>query len=222
MTSTETPEVMLLRGRFRGLSDATRARITEYAPTFLTEFTVVASQIVVYKLAAHFLGKEGFSEFAVARRAISTVYPVALLGFGVGLPRYIAISAGQDLAERRDRFFGATLWCVGAVTAILLALINLMPSRFAYLVYGSVSYEALAFPASLLIAGLILHAVVYSYFRGHLRMARANWLQFANLAAVPLLGFLGGPRDVGAFLKELDCFPSSSLSSDFFLLRGNR
>jgi O-antigen/teichoic acid export membrane protein len=203
MATAETPKVQLLRERFPCVSGATWEQIRQYAPTFLTEFTVMASQIVVYKLAAHFLGKEGFSEYAVARRAISIVYPVALLGFGVGLPRYIAISAGGDAAGRRDRFYGATLWCVGAAAAILLTLINLTPSSFAYLVYGSTSYKALAFPVSLIIAGLILHAVVYSYFRGHLLMARANILQFVNLAAVPLLGFFGAPHDVGAVLRRI-------------------
>jgi len=194
---------MPLRGMFLRLSDASVAQIREYGPTFLTEFAVMASQIVVYKLAAHYLGKEGFSEYAVARRTISTVCPIALLGFGIGLPRYLAISAGEDLAGRRDRIFGATLWCVGAAAAILITLTNLMPSSFAYLIYGSASYKALAFPVSLITGGLILHAVVYSYFRGHMLMARANILQFTNLAVVPLLGFLGVSHDVGAVLKRI-------------------
>jgi O-antigen/teichoic acid export membrane protein len=203
MATIETPKVMPLRERFRWVSDATWVQIKEYAPTFLTEFAVIGSQIVVYKLAAHFLGKEGFSEYAVARRAISTIYPVALLGFGVGLPRYIAISTKADVAGRRDRFFGATLWCVGVAATILITLINLMPSSFAYIVYGNASYKALAFPVSLIIGGLIFHAVVYSYFRGHMLMARANVLQFVNLAVVPLLGFYAVSHDVGAVLRRI-------------------
>jgi O-antigen/teichoic acid export membrane protein len=203
MTITETPKAMLLREIFPWLSDATRVQITEYAPTFLTEFAVMASQIVVYKLAAHYLGNQGFSEYAVARRAISTIYPVGLLGLGVALPRYIAISAGDDEAGLRDRFFGATLWCVGVSAAIIVGLISLMPSGFAYLIYGNNSYRSLARPIGMVIAGLLLHALAYSYFRGHLHMARANILQLANLGVVPVLAFFVGFRSVGVVLERI-------------------
>ena len=197
---------MLLRERFPRLSDAARAQITEYAPTFLTEFTVMASQIVVYKLAAHFLGKEGFSEYAVARRAVSTIYPLALLGFGVALPRYIASCVGQQGPGRRDLFFAATLWCVGGAAAILIAAINLMPSLFAYLAFGNSTYRGLVRPISLIIAGLTLHAIAYSYFRGRLLMRKANILQLVNLAIIPLLSFWLGSHEVSAVLTKIGLF----------------
>ncbi len=202
MATVETPNVVAERSRAGWLSEVARAQIKEYAPTFLTEFAVMASQIVVYKLAAYFLGKQGFSEYAVARRAISTAYPIALLGFGVGLPRYIAISKAEERGEQGNRFFGATLWCVGSVAVLLVSLINLLPSRAAYLIYGNESYKAFAFPVSLIVFGLVLHAVVYSYFRGHLLMGRANFLQFTNLAIVPLLGFVG-TQDAVAVLTRI-------------------
>jgi O-antigen/teichoic acid export membrane protein len=203
MGTIETPKLMLLRGIFPRLSDITRAQITEYAPTFLTEFAVMAGQIVTYKLAAYYLGKEGFSEYAVARRAVSTLYPIALLGFGVALPRFIALSPGEHETGRRDRFFGATLWCVGAAATILIAFMNIIPSTFAYLVYGNASYRSLTLPVSLIIAALSLHTVVYSYFRGHMLMARANILQFTNLAFVPALGFFVTAHNVEAVLTRI-------------------
>jgi len=203
MATIETPKAMQLGGIFPRLSDATRTQITEYAPTFLTEFTVMVSQIVVYKLAAHYLGNQGFSEYAVARRAISTIYPLGLLGLGIALPRYIAISVREDEAGLRGRFFGATLWCVGLSAAIIVGLINLMPSGFAYLIYGNGSYKSLARPIGMIIAGLLLHALAYSYFRGHLHMARANILQLANLGVVPVLAFFMGFRSVATVLERI-------------------
>jgi O-antigen/teichoic acid export membrane protein len=203
MAATETSRVIGLRERFPRVSHATWSQFKEYAPTFLTEFIVMASQIIVYKLAAHYMGKLGFSEYALARRAISTVLPLGLLGFGIALPRYIAISEGPNAASLRGRYFGASLWCVGLSAALIVGLINLMPSAFAYLVYGNVAYTFLSRPIGMIIAALLLHALAYSYFRGHLYMARANILQLANLGVVPALAFLMGTRSVGTVLERI-------------------
>ena len=62
-----------------GLAEDVVKQGPEYASTFITQFADLACQILAYKLAARFLGKQGFSEYAVARRAISTIYPVSLL-----------------------------------------------------------------------------------------------------------------------------------------------
>lgn len=206
MATVDTPKVMLPREMFPWLTRTAWNHVCEYAPTFLTEFAVMACQIVTYKLAAHFLGKQGFSEYAVARRAISTIYPVGLLGLGVALPRYIAISSESGGAGLCDRFYGVALRCIGLTMCLIFALINFMPSKFAYLIYGDASYKALAVPISMVLTGLILHAIVYSYFRGHLLMNRANILQFANLGTVPLLAFLPGDRSLEAILRNIGLF----------------
>lgn len=206
MATIETSKGMLLRGVFPWVSDGAWEQVREYAPTFLTEFAVMASQVVSYKLAAHFLGKQGFSEYAVARRAISTIYPVGLLGLGVALPRYIAISATREEATLQDRFFSATLWCVGPSLVLVFALINLMPSKFAYVIFSNASYRSLTTPISMIIVGLTLHALAYAYFRGHLLMRRANIFQFVNLGIAPPLAFFLGDRSVAGVLGRIGLF----------------
>jgi O-antigen/teichoic acid export membrane protein len=202
MATVETPKIVAGRSRAGWLSEGARAQIKEYAPTFLTEFAVMASQIVAYKLAAYFLGKQGFSEYAVARRIVATMYPLALLGFGVALPRYVAACV-RPQTDTRDRFLSATMWCVGAASALLLVTINLAPSTFAFLVFGSSGYSGLVFPISLIIVGLTIHGAVYSYFRGRLLMKSANTLQFMNLAVAPPLCFLFGSRAVAPVLTRI-------------------
>src|SRR5580698_2591321 len=109
MATTETPKAMLLRGMFPWLSEGTWMQMKAYAPTFLTEFTVMASQIVVYKLAAYFFTRDSFSEYAVARRTISLLYPPILLGLGVALPRYAGHANGVSNPQRSLRYYGAAL-----------------------------------------------------------------------------------------------------------------
>jgi len=155
----------------------------------VTEFTVLACQLLTYKLAAHFLGKTGFAEYAVARRTISILYPIVLLGLGVGLPRYVAIAAGRGDQEAKARYMGATLLCVGVSALACVALLSAFGSSLAYLFFGSREYASLLFPLSLVVAGTALHAVVYSYFRGTLDMRSANLLQFVNFGLMPLVAF---------------------------------
>ena len=63
----------------------------------------MASQILVYKLAARDFGKEGFSEYAVARRTVSLLYPVALMGLGVALPRFLGYASGREILRTQRR-----------------------------------------------------------------------------------------------------------------------
>ncbi|HJZ62913.1 MAG TPA: lipopolysaccharide biosynthesis protein, partial [Candidatus Acidoferrum sp.] len=165
------------------------SHVREYGGTFATEFTVLACQLLTYKLAAHFLGKDGFSEYAVARRTISMIYLVPLLGITVALPRYIAHAIGGGHGRRTAKYFGAALWCVGSALLASVLLMNLFSGTFAYLFFADKQYAGLVLPLSVLVVGLALHSLVYSYFRGHLEMRRANLLQLVNLGIMPLAAF---------------------------------
>ncbi len=55
-------------------------------------------------------------------RTISILYPIVLLGLGVGLPRYVAIAAGRGDEESQARYLGATLWCVGLSAVVCVVI----------------------------------------------------------------------------------------------------
>lgn len=165
-------------------------QIREYLPTFITELFVMCSQILIYKLAARYLGKVGFAEYALARRTVSLLFPVPVLGLSVGLPRYLGFSIGRGDQESASRYYGAALWCVGGAAALCVALMNILRRTFAFLFFGNASYGYLILPLSLMILGLCAHTVACGYFRGHQRMNRANILQVVNLAVVPIIAFV--------------------------------
>jgi len=177
--------------------------LTEYTQTFIAETAVMISQICVYKLAARFLGKEGFSEYAVARRTIALIYPIALLGLTVGLPRFIAHNKNKTALSDSEGHFGAALWCVLGTTGTVFGIANLLPARVAVLFFGSSEFASLVFPLSVMVAGLTLHTVTYAYFRGHLAMKRANTLQVVNLALLPPLVFMVQRGNVRTILLAL-------------------
>lgn len=160
-------------------------------------------QILAYRLAAHYLGKEGFSEYAMARRSISLLAPLPLLGLSVALPRYVGYAIGCGDTERALRYFRITLWCIGCTTSICVLLMNLFPSQVSYLLFGSRSYGHLVFALSWILAGLALHGISYAYFRGNLAMKRANSLQFVNLGIVPLIALFAFSESVWSTLASL-------------------
>jgi O-antigen/teichoic acid export membrane protein len=80
---------------------------------------------------------------------------------------------------------------------------NLFSSAFSYLFFGGKQYANLVLPLSILVVGLVLHALVYAYFRGNLAMRRANTLQLINLGLVPLLAFAVFNGSVRAVLSAL-------------------
>ncbi len=189
--------------RFSSIIGNLGSHVREYGGTFATEFTVLACQLLTYKLAAYFLGKTGFAEYAVARRTISILYPIVLLGLGVGLPRYVASAAGRGDEEAKARYLGATVWCVGFSALACVALSAAFRGGLAYLFFGSRGYASLILPLSLVVAGSAVHAIAYSYFRGILNMRAANLLQLVNFGLMPLAAFLLYSKSVQAVLTAL-------------------
>jgi O-antigen/teichoic acid export membrane protein len=160
-----------------------------YGTTVLTEATILASQLIAYKLAASYLGKEGFSEYALARRTISLLQPAAILGLNVAIPRYVAFAMGRKTGSVQDNYFAAGLLIVASALAVCVTLLNLLKGPAAFLFFGSAAYQALIPAIGLFLAGLALHMACEGYFRGSLDMTRANLLRFINLGIIPIIVF---------------------------------
>ncbi len=153
---------------------------------------ILISGILVYKLAASFLGKEGFSEYALSRRTISLIVPVLFMGLGVGIPRYIAYASANPKPDNPDAYFLGGIYVLSLALLIFTIILHLLKKRFAFLFFGSSAYTYLMFPIVLVIWGLIVHGLCYSYFRGKLLMFKANLLQILNTGIIPLFAFFFG------------------------------
>ena len=152
--------------------------------TFITEVIILIAFFVIYWLIGKNFGPEGVGEYSLIKKVIGFLQPLLLLGLGIGLPRYIAMS--QD-KEERSSYTKSGVLVVAILIFIFLIFINLFKGQFAKIFFGTITYTNLVFPFSLFLAGLTLHALVYSYFRGRLFVKRFNFLQIINLSAVPLI-----------------------------------
>src|SRR5205823_1986144 len=52
----------------------------DYATTFLTEVMVIAAWLVAFRLVAVHFGQSGFGEYALSRRTLSLISPLAVVG----------------------------------------------------------------------------------------------------------------------------------------------
>jgi O-antigen/teichoic acid export membrane protein len=159
----------------------------DYILTFITEITILGSGLLVYRLAADILGKEGFSEYALVRRTISFLLPALILGMGVAIPRYIGYSYSNF--KKANTYFIAGFIILFFVMLIFSLLINLFQKNVAFLFFGDSKYYYLIFPINIMLIGLIFHSLCYGYFRGNLSMIKANFLQLINMGIVPFLVF---------------------------------
>lgn len=166
--------------------------------TFVTQFIILASGVLVYKLAAVHLGKAGFAEYALSRRTMSLIQPAMVMGLGVGIPRYIAISSSNRDREP-DNYFIAGFYLLLALSLVITIGLFALKDIGAFLLFGDSKYSYLVPPISLMLVGMSLHVSCYSFFRGKVMMRYANLIQVINIGIVPLLIFFFA-KDIAALL----------------------
>lgn len=189
--------------------------------TFLTEFFVLISGLIVYRLASQNFTGEGFSEYALSRRIISLMQPALLLGLGVGIPRYIAFSH-KNVIEKESFFLAGTLIIFFAMIFCILSL-NIFSNFFAYILFGSSKFKNIIFPISLILIGLLMHALCYAYYRGNLKMIPANILQILNMSIIPVsVFFLANSLEKVLTYYGLLVIIVSSIFLSFIFLKMNK
>jgi O-antigen/teichoic acid export membrane protein len=158
--------------------------------TFISYAFSFLCGILVYKVAAKSLGPEGFGIYALVRRASSFMEPVLIMGLGVGLTRYIAISSakGGDNSEQAS-YIIAGYGSVLLFSAFVLTIINLMPGLLGKAVFGRPGYEGYVHIISFLGESYMVSSLVYSFYRGNGRFVAANLISI-SIGIVPLVSLL--------------------------------
>ena len=173
----------------------------QLAWTVVAEILVTLCGIFLLKLAASMLGPVGFGEYALGRRVVGLLYLPLIMGLGIAAPRYIAIARGGLLKEYAESSFAFATLTAGLLPALVVVLVmNLVPSLASRLIFGSAALTHMIAPASIALAGITLHTMVYAIYRGRSEMGFANTLQLANLGIVPIGAFVLGQRTAQAVL----------------------
>jgi len=150
--------------------------------TFITQAVVLVAFFFI--LIAKGFGPEGVGMYSLTKKIVGFLQPLLLFGVGIGLPRYIAMSKDP---EQRSSYLKAGGLIVTPFVFVFLIFINMFKGSFAKIFFGAADYTTLVLPFSFFLAGLILHSLVYSYFRGRLLVKTFNSLQIINLGLIPII-----------------------------------
>ena len=173
----------------------------QLAWTLVAELAVTLCGVLLLKFAASMLGPVGFGEYALGRRVVGLLYLPLIMGLGVAAPRYIAIARAGVLKEYAESSFAFATLTAGLLPAMVVVIaVNIAPNLASKLIFGSAALGHMIPPASIALAGITLHSMVYAIHRGRSEMGFANTLQLANLGIVPLGAFLLGQRNAAAVL----------------------
>jgi len=151
--------------------------------TFITQGLVLLSFFSMYWLIARSYGVEGVGQYSLVKKIYGLWQPLLLLGFSIGLPRYIAQSGDRKKSMDYLKTGGVA---VIVVSFLFLFLINVFSQSFARIFFGSTNYSNFVFPFSFFFAGSILYSLAYSYFQGRLLIKLLNILTILTMALVPL------------------------------------
>ena len=173
----------------------------QLAWTMVTELLVTIAGILVLKFAAALLGPVGFGEYSLSRRAVGMLYLPLVMGLGIAAPRYIAIArAGAMPGYTESAFATATLTAGLLPPLTIILLLNIAPPIGATILFGSSALAHMVPPASIALAGIALHGMVYAVYRGRSEMKFANTLQSIDLGIIPVTAFLISRNDAAAVL----------------------
>ncbi len=173
-----------------------------YGFTFIAESLVAASQLALYKMAGHWWGGTGFSELALTRRTIALLNPLLVFGLAVALPRQLGLCRAGSAHGRAAGYLSAALLIVSFSIGISFAALNAFPAFWASLFFGNRALANLMLPLSILLCGLALHTVCYSYYRGT-NIYAANTIQIFVLGVLPLAAAVLSARNLAAYYSCL-------------------
>jgi O-antigen/teichoic acid export membrane protein len=175
----------------------------DFGLTLATNIICFFCGLAVITIFGRLLGAGLLAEYLLVRRVIGWL-SASQLGLGVGLPRYVAHSFAEG-EGKQETYFVAAAVCLAVFTAALLLPFNLAPATFSRLLFGDPGLKGLILPLSMFFLGLAVHCVVYSYYRGCLRMGVANAMSAWNQAAIPLMcvGLLFRTHSVGLIVSAI-------------------
>lgn len=157
-----------------------------YLFTFGAEFLVVLALALTLKLAGLHWGAAGFTVYTLFRRVIAFSLPVITVGLDVSMPRYIAISSGRSAAETSAYLQGALLLCAGSTILIIVAVLA-AGEWLAWFAFGSADRENWLPPLSAMLIGYSYYTIVFSYWRGTLRVAKSSAVLVLAFSVIPVL-----------------------------------
>lgn len=156
-----------------------------YLTTFLAVVSVSLSYLLTFHVIAQRFDVSGFGEYALSRRTLSVLAPVAILGADFAVARFVAYAAAEQSGEAAS-YLPAALIVMACGVGGLSLLIVIDRTAFSQFFFGSPKYVSVVVALPVLMVGIGLHQIMYNYLRGLTRYSTANIMMVINHGLVPL------------------------------------
>lgn len=157
-----------------------------YASTYLVEFLLLVSGLLVYRICNTHYGSEGVADLSIFKRIFSFGQPILLLGLLIGVTRYVTIAKS---AKQQFTYYFTSFVFFGCISLILGVILIPYSAEWSNLLFGNNSFTSFVLPLFISIAGIYFHLMTFGYLRGKHDFQNANLLQFVNMAFIPILAF---------------------------------
>ena len=156
-----------------------------YFSAFLTELIIMVMSVLLYRFCLLRFGEDDFSIYSIYRRGFSFLQPLLMIGLGVGIPRFISLHFRDK--KRIAGYYSAATIIILMICAISSVLLFIFSRHISAFVFGAEFYEYLIPPLILMLIGVLVYNISYSYYRGILNMKLANLFQFLFLGIIPVV-----------------------------------
>ncbi len=158
----------------------------DYLLTLATTQLSMFLNLLSFKLVAIYFGEDGFAIYNIGRRTISVLCPLLIMGIGISLARYVAMTEHDDVFFRRKLLFNA-LSPVFFVCLLVVIVTYFLPEKAASLFLGDSSLGLLIKSIAIYVAGITLFGILQSYYRGAMQFFRSNMLSLFSGGIIPIL-----------------------------------
>lgn len=164
----------------------------DYLVSFIAEGFAVVLALLAYRVAAAQWTADDFGEYALARKIVSAVLVIALVGCDLAVVRFIAFEAAGIPTRIAGYVSGAVIVALAAAAA-LTAVLLVLSAPLSVLLFAAGGHEDVVIALAAVGSGGALQGIAYGYERGQLHLGRAALLLMANTGAVPLLAVTLAP-----------------------------
>ena len=156
----------------------------DYIFSLFTQFIVLFSFLFSYKLISYFYGISIFEQYSIIKRLNTFIIAFVSFSLPIALIRNVAYYHGDE-----KFLIAGYLWTI-FIILVLFALFIFDINQIAFFLNRFGVNKQYCFNIVILIAGILLHNVIYSYLRGKLEYKLANIYDIFSKAGAPFIAIV--------------------------------
>jgi O-antigen/teichoic acid export membrane protein len=165
----------------------------DFLVTLSAQVAVAVGGLLLYRLLALEKGAEGMAAYGLVKQDVIFLFPAAMVGLQMGIPRYVALD--RDTAGAGERYLLAAIAVTGAAAAIVCTALLVSPDATAALLFGDSDRDHLVVPLVTTLLATLAFEVVYGYYRGRSEFKLASAARALSVAAFPVVLLLVIPSE---------------------------